>query len=85
VTLYEVLDGLPEDERVYKLAIKARFLEARSFFQKGDFEAALQIFTTLLGQQQADILVGLYIRRCSERVNQEPDPTWDGVVRLNEK
>jgi hypothetical protein len=85
VTLYEVLDGLPQTERAYKLEIKKRFVEARKLFQQGNFEEALQIFTKILGEPQSDILISLYIRRCSERINQEPDPNWDGVVRLNEK
>ena len=85
VTLYEVLDGLPQEEREYKMSIRDAFLSARASFQQGDFETALNQFTTLLGHPQSDILIGLYIRRCSSYLQNPPEHGWDGVVRLQEK
>lgn len=85
VILYEVLDGLPQEEREYKLSIRDRFHAAREHFQQGDFGDALQLFTTLLGHPQADVLVNLYIRRCSAYLKTPPTSDWDGIVRLNEK
>ncbi|MAA77688.1 MAG: hypothetical protein CL916_00390 [Deltaproteobacteria bacterium] len=85
VTLYEVLDGLPQEEREYKISIREAFLKARSSFKKGHFEEALNGFTSLLGHPQSDVLIGLYIRRCSSYLQNPPDTGWDGVVRLQEK
>ena len=38
VTLYEVLDGLPKEEREYKISIRDAFLSARTSFQQGNFD-----------------------------------------------
>jgi len=85
VTLYEVLDGLPPEERALKMAGREPFLEAWQLFQAGEIEGAQEKFEAGLGGDSPDPLFVLYAARCRELRENGLPAGWDGVIRMTTK
>jgi class 3 adenylate cyclase len=80
VGLYEVLDGLPPEERARKLATRAQFETAVDAFIAADVAAARTGFE---GWPQ-DRAATLYLDLCV-RADDAARASWDGAVRLDAK
>jgi class 3 adenylate cyclase len=80
VGLYEVLDGLPPEERARKLDAREQFEAAVDAFIAADVAAARTGFS---GWPQ-DRAATLYLDLCA-RADNAADTSWDGAVRLDAK
>jgi len=82
VTLYEVLDGLPEDELAGKLNGRAAFEEGWKLYQASRPGDALVHFADALRTCPTDRAAQLYVGRCWHLLEQGVPDSWDGVVDL---
>jgi len=80
VGLYEVLDGLPADERARKLAARNPFESAVDAFIAADVAAA----NTAFSAWPQDRAAALYVDLCS-RTDDAARSSWDGAIRLDAK
>jgi two-component system sensor histidine kinase ChiS len=85
VTVYEVLDGLPEAERDAKLESRDDFARAWKLFRAGEMADALRGFDDAARRAPDDIAVKLYQDRCRLYLENGVPSDWDGVVRLEKK
>ena len=82
VTLYEVMDALPEDERARRVAGSGAFAAALALYRDRETLAATVAFQAVLDADPSDRAAALYL----ERLNQDDLPTdWDGVHSLDWK
>ena len=85
VTLYEVLEGLPEPQKAARQAITARLEDAIMRFQEGAIEEAIEVFAALAQEAPADPLPKLYLERCQTLLERGLPKDWDGVIELSTK
>lgn len=85
ITLYEVLEGLPEPELSEKLAGSQAFEEGFRLFQEGQPGEALVHFAAALKACATDRAAQLYIGRCWNFIEHGVPADWDGVVTLQSK
>ena len=84
-TLYELLDGLPEDERERKLATADRLAEALGLFQRGDLPGAGSVLDELAALDPDDAAVVWHRARVREASLHGLPSDWDGTTRLQLK
>ncbi len=83
VELYEVLDGLPPEERDARMQATPRYEEAFAAYVQGDFSAAERIFGELTAA--GDPTAGMFVGRCRDfQINGAP-ANWDGALSLTSK
>ncbi len=85
VTLYEALDGLPEDIRDLKISSKKTFEEGVHFYRSGKMDIARKIFQDCLSQCPTDEVAEIYLCRCEHYSAIGIGKNWDGVSKLNFK
>jgi adenylate cyclase len=85
ITLYEVLDGLPADERGGKLASLADFEQGLALYQAGEPGAGLVHFAAVLKAFPADRAAQLYVGRCWQHIENGVPDGWDGVMTMTTK
>jgi two-component system sensor histidine kinase ChiS len=85
VSVFEILDGLPEDELRAKLKTRAAFDEAISEYLSGDFKAAETKFAHVLAQNPDDLAAELYKKRCAYFAEQGVPPDWEGIAEMESK
>lgn len=83
--LYEVLDGLPGEERARRLATRERFAEAVALIQGGDVPAATAAFAALAARDPTDRAVRWHLERCRTFADTGLPPGWDGTMTLEKK
>jgi class 3 adenylate cyclase len=86
VGIYEVLDGLPADERARKLKTRDRLDAALSSFVAGDLVAARGGFDGCVREDESDVAAALYVKLAA-RLGEAPSSgtPWDGSVQLDAK
>ena len=85
VVLYEVLDGLPDEEREAKLGRRQDYEAARALFERGELAAARAAFESCVAQNPADRAAQLGLERCVRLAEDGLPADWDGITRLTEK
>lgn len=85
VGMYEVLNGLPEDNFKLKIATKEMFDDALNNFFNGKLERAKDLFETVVKQNPADIAASHYICLCTKYISEGIPEDWDGVEKLDKK
>jgi adenylate cyclase len=85
VTLFEVLDGLPEEELAGKLASGEPFAAGWQLYQGGRPGDALVHFAEALRRFPADRAAQLYVGRCWQLIEHGVPEGWDGVMDLTTK
>jgi adenylate cyclase len=85
ITLYEVLDGLPEEERQGKLATQADFERGLALYQAGKAGEGLVHFASALKAWPHDRAAQLYVGRCWNFIENGVPEGWDGVVTMTTK
>jgi adenylate cyclase len=85
VTLFEVLDGLPEAERGGKVASQPAFTEGWELYQAGRPGDALVHFAEALRRCPSDRAAQLYVGRCWQLIEHGLPDGWDGVMDLATK
>jgi hypothetical protein len=84
VTVYEVLDGLPEANRSRRRLALPSFMEGWDAYVKGHFAEAAHTFAEVLRLDPDDAGSALHLSRCQHFV-QEPPAHWEGVYDLKAK
>jgi two-component system sensor histidine kinase ChiS len=85
VNIFEVWDGLSPTEQQQKETSSPAFQAGYDLFVQGQFDKALTHFSDNLTQYPDSTLDALYVKRCQELKEKQPEENWDGVVRLNQK
>ncbi|MCI5221821.1 MAG: hypothetical protein D3924_03905 [Candidatus Electrothrix sp. AR4] len=85
VTIYEALDGLPENIKALKIASKFDFEKAIRYYRFGELAQAKKIFQECLLRCPEDRASDIYVRRCEDYLKFGLGKDWDGVSRLDFK
>jgi adenylate cyclase len=85
VVIYELMaeKGTPDATRLAPLA--ERFEQAYKLYLKRDWQQAKSMCETLLEEFPDDQVSAIYIERCTNFIEHEPDPSWSGISKLFEK
>jgi class 3 adenylate cyclase len=84
VEIYEVLDGLPPDERARKIATRADLEAAVGAFAACDLAGARARFASCVEANADDRAAALYVDACA-KVGGASREGWDGAVQLDVK
>jgi hypothetical protein len=68
-----------------KAAAPASWEDALALYEKRDFPAAEEIFSSIAAHNGKDGTARLYTERCRHYIASPPPPDWDGVNNLSEK
>ena len=68
VTVFEVLDGEPEEIREEKLMTQNKFEEAIALFELGEYDQTQKIMKEILRKSPGDKAAQTYIERCNQRM-----------------
>jgi class 3 adenylate cyclase/ligand-binding sensor domain-containing protein len=85
VTIYEAMDGLPENIKALKIESKPDFEKAIIHYRSGELGRAKEIFQRCLSKYPEDRAAAVYIRRCDHYLENGIENHWDGVSRLDFK
>jgi adenylate cyclase len=82
VRLYELLDlrsgtGAPDTSAAWE--------EALALYEKRQFPAAAEIFSSIAARNEADATARLYADKCRTYIAAPPPADWDGVNNLTQK
>ncbi len=85
VTVYEVLDGMPDEELDRRLNALAKFEKGWSLYQEGRPGDALAAFARAEQIDPGDDLTRLFMDRCHLHLSAGVPEDWDGVTVLRTK
>ncbi len=85
VTVYEVLDGLPEKNRAARLKTRPLFAEGLGRFRRGEMKEALACFAAVRASDPRDVAAQLYVERCQKFIKDGVPHDWNGVMTLHSK
>jgi len=83
--IYQVLDGEPGEIGEAQWQSRATFAEGLELYRRGSFAEARRSFEACLGKAKDDEPAKLYVERCRRCLEHPPEPSWDGVTRLESK
>ncbi len=81
VKIFEVFFFKTEKEKIEKLNIKDYFQKGYLDYYSGNFQSAIQKFTSI----QNDPLSLIYKNRCEKLLLNPPSEEWDGIFRMETK
>jgi len=85
IALYELLEGLPEDELHGKLASLDDFQRGYELYQAGNPGGGLVHFAAALKTFPRDRAAQLYVGRCWQFIEHGVPDGWDGVTTMTTK
>lgn len=85
VTLFEVIDALPQAEADARWAVRDALGEARRALDAGQLEAAAAGFEAVLQAHPGDGVARVHAERCGLWQLEGLPPGWDGVAELRVK
>lgn len=85
VTVYEVIDGDPEELRAQKVRTRPMIEDALDHYYARRPEEALTLFKRCMSQAPDDVLPQLFVASCRALLTDGVPPEWDGIERLSEK
>ena len=85
IAIYEVLDGLAEEERMLKLQTKEDFEQGLDNYRLGNCQVAKQYFEKVLNMNPSDKAAALYLERIHELIEGGLPDDWNGVWALTGK
>ncbi len=86
VSVFEVLDPLPEKQKTMKLKTKDVFEKGIILYQQKRFPEALEKFNKIMAVDQNDKIVIKYFNMCSVYAQKTTLPDeWDGTLEMREK
>jgi len=85
ITLFEILDVIPEDALERRLKAQKDFEMGWSLYQEGDPGEALVAFAAALHVDPNDSLTRLFLGRCWQFLEYGMPENWDGVTEMRTK
>jgi len=85
ILIYEVLDGLPEQEAALKQQTLPDFEGGWQQYKQGEFAEAKERFEAVLAVDPSDRAAALYLERIETLLQRGAPEDWDGVWSLTEK
>ncbi len=85
IALYEILEGLPDDELSGKLASREEFERGLGLYQAGEPGDGLVHFAAALKTFPADRAAQIYVGRCWQFIENGVPDGWDGVFTMTTK
>ncbi|OQY47573.1 MAG: hypothetical protein B6242_04710 [Anaerolineaceae bacterium 4572_78] len=85
IEIYEILDGLPEDEMALKLETKDDFDSGVQAWQEQDFESGRIYFEEVLKKNPHDKTSQFYIQRIADMNGDGMHADFDGTMQMTEK
>jgi hypothetical protein len=83
--IYEVLDGEPGELGEAKWRTREMFAAGLGSYRSGVFGEAKRSFEACLRAAGDDEPAQLYRERCARYLERPPQPSWDGLTRLESK
>jgi two-component system sensor histidine kinase ChiS len=85
VSVFEIMDGLPEKIINLKLKTRPDFETALFHYQYREFDEAKEYFNRVLEIHPEDEAAGLYLHRVNYFIEYGVPVGWEGVAILSEK
>lgn len=85
IGVYEILNGLHEEELRLKLATKAQFEKGIHEYNNRNISAAGTYFNEVLKINKNDRAAEIYSQRCARLLIEGIPDNWDGITMLDEK
>jgi tetratricopeptide (TPR) repeat protein len=85
ISIFEILDGLPDNILELYINSKNDFEMGIISYQTKEFNKALDSFKNALEINPGDVAAQKYIDRCKNAIEFGISESWDGVERLNTK
>jgi two-component system sensor histidine kinase ChiS len=85
ITIFEVLDGEPEQIMNFKLETQAHFEKGMRRYQARDFTEALFHFNEVLSVYPDDKAAILYLERATRFAREGVPSDWEGITVMTEK
>jgi len=85
VSVYEILDGIPEEIMALKLKTLANFETGQKYYHNQEFEKAASYFNKVLALDSEDKAAQLYQKRIKQFIEFGVPIGWSGVETLTEK
>lgn len=85
ISIFEILDGLPDNILQQYIDSKNDFEMGIISYQTKEFNKALNSFKNVLAINPGDVAAQKYIDRCKNAIEFGISESWDGVERLNTK
>ncbi|MCB1310320.1 MAG: hypothetical protein KDK30_19195, partial [Leptospiraceae bacterium] len=85
VAMIEIFEGDPTEQRALKLSTRGKFERAMHAYLNRDFQAALEIFQSILDINAADTVVTFFVQRIRRFMEHGIPPDWDGITALDVK
>jgi len=84
IRIFELLE-IRSDASSKELELVAQWNLALEIFEKQDYVKAGRLFAQFASENPSDGVVKLYLSRCDQFTNKQPDQDWDGVFNLTQK
>ncbi len=85
VGIYELIDGLSQEEFKLKIDSKKDFDNALATYYAKDFKKALKMFTSIIRNNDSDFAAHHYIDLCRLYDKEGIQDDWDGVEKMDKK
>lgn len=85
LSIYEIIDGDPEELMAHKIDTKADFEQGVKYYINGNLENANKSFNRVLVHNSNDQISKKYLERITNYLNQGLPPNWDGVEVMTSK
>lgn len=82
IILYEAFDADPADLVSKKTMMMGDYERGLALYKKGDFQGAMDQFTTCKDFCPEDKIPDIYIRRCNSLIRIPPGKDWAGITTL---
>jgi PAS domain S-box-containing protein len=85
ISVYEVMDGEPEEVKAMKFQTQADFEQGLEHYRDQEFAEAKRYFEQVLTVNLADKAAKLYLERVNQLMEEGVPEDWDGVWRFAQK
>ncbi len=85
VKVFEILDGLRDEQRSLKLETNASFQEGIELYREKAFAKAQKAFEQVSTRNPEDKAAALYVSRCKEIIEEGVPADWDPTQKMTKK
>lgn len=85
ISIYEVMDGEPEEVKALKFQTQSDFEQGLEYYQRREFAEAKRYFEQVLAVNLSDKTAQLYLERVHQLMEESVPENWDGVWTFDQK